>query len=616
MLNTHWLNKVGVRKGGNAIKEVYEELCGTATTTFDIVGSKINGLTKLDLNGGCEQNSTPLPSSPVAIIANKGALRYGALGNNLLNASEKTIVVGKYINNSGAVTTAVSNCYFDFFIPVKASTEYSLHTSVSLNYSNFMEYDSNFEFVKRTLYGSANTPAGTTTVHTMSETTAYVKIGSNINGNTLTISDVQSIDWMFNEGSSALAYEAYQEGLIVDGSDVVRIGSKNLNEGVLEHSGYTSTGGISASTTFCGTLHKIKVKEGQKYTVSFGNFSNGVSGVFINTWLADGTWNARQAISSTGKLTYIIPNGVREVNFTLYKTGGITIDENSWMQVEYGSEATEYQPYALHGLAEAELLLSVGSCTDVQDMVKGIVTRKVGIKVFNGTEDGWLKGTNTDADGNSVFYIALNDRKNIDTSLKLMSSHYSFRGTISYSNLKTGEMSITQTTKNVYFDGGDLTALADWKSYLAGQYKQGTPVIVIYPLADEVTESGKTIQNKDGNSQVLRSCEINSLEMNVCYLQKVEKPETGAKLITFTVDGVEYHTEEGMTWEQFIKSSYNVDGFYEYESGDGEFYVSAGNSDGGWLYTEYLITEDGMHIYSKLNDVIKELDYVTINYMP
>lgn len=268
------------------------------------------------------------------------------------------------------------------------------------------------------------------------------------------------------------------------------------------------------------------------------------------------------------------------------------------MQVEYGSEVTEYQPYALHGEAEAELLLSVGSRTDVQDMVKGIVTRKVGIKVFDGTENGWLKGTNTDADGNSVFYIALDDRANVDTSLKLMSSHYSFRGTISYSNLKTGEMSITQTTKNVYFDGGDLTVLADWKVYLAEQYKQGTPVIVIYPLADEVTESGKTIQNKDGNSQVLRSCEISSLEMNVCYLQKVAKPETGAKLITFTTKDddtdeiVEYQAEDGMNWVQWCNSKYNTYGFSVYEDRPDEL-VSVVYGETSWFgYIEYITLQN------------------------
>lgn len=34
------------------------------------------------------------------------------------------------------------------------------------------------------------------------------------------------------------------------------------------------------------------------------------------------------------------------------------------------------------------------------------------------------------------------------------------------------------------------------------------------------------------------------------------------KLITFTVDGIEYQAEEGMTWEEWVNSDYNTDNFY------------------------------------------------------
>ena len=133
---------------------------------------------------------------------------------------------------------------------------------------------------------------------------------------------------------------------IVSNNGVLKLGytSRNLNVGTLDNQGYTSTGGTSTSTTFCGTLWKIKVQEGEGYTVSFGNFPDGVSGVFINTWKTDGTWNSRQAISISGDYTYTIPAGVGEVNFTLYKTGGITIGSNSWLQVEKGETATPYVP--------------------------------------------------------------------------------------------------------------------------------------------------------------------------------------------------------------------------------------------------------------------------------
>ena len=37
---------------------------------------------------------------------------------------------------------------------------------------------------------------------------------------------------------------------------------------------------------------------------------------------------------------------------------------------------------------------------------------------------------------------------------------------------------------------------------------------------------------------------------------------SGANLISFTVDGTTYQAEDGMTWEQWVDSEYNTDGFY------------------------------------------------------
>lgn len=36
-----------------------------------------------------------------------------------------------------------------------------------------------------------------------------------------------------------------------------------------------------------------------------------------------------------------------------------------------------------------------------------------------------------------------------------------------------------------------------------------------------------------------------------------EEPEDTPGLITFTIGGVEYHAEEGMTWEKWVNSEYN-----------------------------------------------------------
>ena len=169
--------------------------------------------------------------------------------------------------------------------------------------------------------------------------------------------------------------------------EVLSVSGKNLNGGTIEHIGFTSTGASSTSDTFAGTGAIIPCVTGEKYTVSFGGFTtSGISGVFVNTWKTDGTFNLRQAISSTGETTFTIPDGVNKVNFTLYKTGGATIDSTSWMQVERGASATPYEPYVEPQTASVPMLLSVGDVKDEVELIHGPLTRRVTACLYDGTQ--------------------------------------------------------------------------------------------------------------------------------------------------------------------------------------------------------------------------------------
>ena len=132
---------------------------------------------------------------------------FPAVGNNILDMSDGNIEVGKYIDNSGAEKSNASNFYNSAYFPVKASTAYTISTSDAIRYCSFMEYDENKGFIKRTLYGG-NTPFSSQT-HTMGDTTAYIIFGANPTGSTVSLSDIQQINWMLNEGSTDLPYEPY-----------------------------------------------------------------------------------------------------------------------------------------------------------------------------------------------------------------------------------------------------------------------------------------------------------------------------------------------------------------------------------------------------------------------
>lgn len=207
---------------------------------------KANGIVSVLLNGGCTQASSPSPTLPKDIRSNCGALGI-KFGKNLLEVKDENIVVGKYINNNGVPTESLPNCYFQRFVAVKPNTTYTLSTSEDLNYANFMEYNSSGVFIKRTLYGSTSAHAGLSVTHTMGDTTAFVIIGSNINSTkypSITKDDVKAIKWMFNEGSTALKYEAFSMSIVDSSSEKVMVNSTNATvfvERLLGVAGYNDT---------------------------------------------------------------------------------------------------------------------------------------------------------------------------------------------------------------------------------------------------------------------------------------------------------------------------------------------------------------------------------------
>lgn len=463
--------------------------------------------------------AVPTPTAPLDIICNNGVLR---VSPNYLDMSDENIVLGKYIDNSGVPTSGASNFYNSKYIPVVGGETYTWSTSSSINYFSVMEYNSSKTFTNRTLFSNA----GTSGSITLRSDTAYVLIGSNISGATVTIDMLKAINWQFERGSTASTFmpfgKVYADGTV----ETINIHGKNLNGGgALDNKGYTSTGGTSTSTTFCGTLWKIKCKEGEKYTVSFGNFPDGISGVFVNTWKTDGTWNLRQAISISGAYTYTIPAGIGEVNFTLYKTGGITIASNSWLQVEKGETATDYEPYYDGGTATAEMLLKLVGAVDDQEILSGTVTRNVEVIVFNGTESF----TTSTAYGEACLVYSASTIWGADASIVPLCTH--FLGLPRASSGQPVNTCFFNDSGHFYFRLEDNT-VATFKAWLEDQYAAGTPVMLLVATATPTTESviGQTLQVQAGD---------NTLEITQASLTGLELEATYKSLVQLTIQEVE-----------------------------------------------------------------------------
>lgn len=76
----------------------------------------------------------------------------------------------------------------------------------------------------------------------------------------------------------------------------------------------------------------------------------------------------------------------------------------------------------------------------------------------------------------------------------------------------------------------------------------------------------------------------------------------GGSLITFTVDGVEYQAEEGMTWGEWVGSEYNVNGV---------FFIDVDNSIGYSYMLGLWVGTDKDYVYA--SDIIqKNYNYLIV----
>lgn len=131
-------------------------------------------------------------------------------------------------------------------------------------------------------------------------------------------------------------------------------------------------------------------------------------------------------------------------------------------------------------------LFGVGTYKDTQDVISGVVTRNIGVKVLDGTEN-WTAY-------NGGMYFALGGGSGLPATDVAYCSHFSYAGSnILIVNLPMGSFTIA-TNGNCSFKSSNTTTKADWVAWLASQYAAGTPVIIVYPLATATTETS----NKGG----------------------------------------------------------------------------------------------------------------------
>ena len=169
--------------------------------------------------------------------------------------------------------------------------------------------------------------------------------------------------------------------------------------------------------------------------------------------------------------------------------------------------------------------MQVGTYTDTQSILDGVVTRKLGVMVLTGAEEGWSY-----YDVQKIFYCNTLKFKR-DNTYAGICTHYTGKDYSQITDLTLDNVVFTSyvsATEGV-FAFRDLrfnnSTMSLWKAWLADQYAAGTPVMVIYPLATPTTDSvaGQTLQVTDGdNTLEITQASIDGLELEAEYEKEAE----------------------------------------------------------------------------------------------
>ena len=243
----------------------------------------------------------------------------------------------------------------------------------------------------------------------------------------------------------------------------------------------------------------------------------------------------------TDDLTLTITTGAND-KYLAFSIGHVLHTDTEYsdkVQIEQGSTATQYRPYrqiytdgttetikdSLNNTATAENLLSAGTYKDVQEVISGSVTRNVGIKVLDGTEN-WEYQSQY-----ARFRLPILADNFISIGLRItpfVTTHF-----ISVSDGRhisevpnnacySGILNITDDY-SFYIKTTDFTSTKSWTQFLQQQYANGTPVIIVYPLetptTETVTEQSMNIQ-KGTNIIEVTEASLDDLELEAKYKGK------------------------------------------------------------------------------------------------
>lgn len=169
--------------------------------------------------------------------------------------------------------------------------------------------------------------------------------------------------------------------------------------------------------------------------------------------------------------------------------------------------------------ATAEMLLAMNTYADTQELITGAVNRQLAILVLTGTE-AWGGSSST-----GYFSLAKTNisPSPISTGVHCYCTHFASDSS-AYTDT-AGKFWLGGSYLNINYDnqGGTSSSanMTAFKNWLKMQYANGTPVMVVYPIATPTTETvtGQTLTTIDGdNTLTITQASIKNLPIEAEYM--------------------------------------------------------------------------------------------------
>ena len=305
----------------------------------------------------------------------------------------------------------------------------------------------------------------------------------------------------------------------------------NMTESNLDIGFYLNNNGVrTAGSSNFYTLGFIPVKPSTTYTMGTSaslNYYNIMEYDSAQGFLKRTLWGSSGSPAGD-TTTFTTRSDTAYLRFGSNMTGSALtyadIAAVTWMLTE-GETAQDYVPYGQLSVvgtpetltvsadgAEPQTvtdipnLFAVGDYADEGDIISGGVKRKVGIKVFDGTE-GWTRISDTRYQLNFPAAIA---------NSVCRSTHFI------YSTSTSGAGKIRIASSGYLQVVVEATTLDNFKAWLAAQYAAGTPVIVIYPLAEETEETvtPQPLNTTAGDNVVSVTSNVDQVTLEATYYAK------------------------------------------------------------------------------------------------